>query len=344
LSSLQGIVIVKKMTTPVKERQFESDEKLKMPSAFIWRRLHSILGLWLVLYLFEHLLVNSQAALFFQDDGYGFVTAVNKLEALPYLKVIELVFLGLPFLVHGIWGMYYAWTAKPNSYRSNGSLPELPQYKRNRAYTWERITAWLLVFGVVAHVVHMRFWSYPVFVEQTGKQNYMVRVSYDRGLPLVAEKLNVKLYQAQDIQHKQEELKNHEEELEKVTAEPSNEAYVNLLDQVQSKKQWLQAARKKKLKPGEVLGSSPNPGGAFFLMVRETFKSPLMVILYSIFVITAAYHAFQGLWAFMIRWGITLTRRSQKRMRTITHFLMGLVMLLGLWAAWGTYWTFQFQK
>ena len=90
------------MTTPLKERQFESDERVKIPGAFIWRRLHSLLGLWLVIYLCEHLLVNSQAALFFHDDGYGFVTAVNKLEALPYLRVIELVFLGLPFLLHGV--------------------------------------------------------------------------------------------------------------------------------------------------------------------------------------------------------------------------------------------------
>lgn len=35
-----------------------------LPSAFIWRRAHSLTGLWLVLFLIEHLLTNSQAALF----------------------------------------------------------------------------------------------------------------------------------------------------------------------------------------------------------------------------------------------------------------------------------------
>jgi len=331
------------MATPIRERQFESDEKLKIPQAFVWRRLHSLLGLWLAIYLFEHLLINSQAALFFRDNGYGFISAVNKLEALPYLKVIELVFLGLPFLLHGVWGIYYAWTAKPNSFHSVGASPQLPQYKRNRAYTWERITAWLLIFGIIAHVVHMRFWAYPTSVEKSDERHYMVRVSYDLGLPSVADKLKVQLFTFQEIQQKEELLKKQENQLKNVVEDPSNEAYIHFLDQIQDEKKWLEAAKRKTLKANEVLGFSPSPGAAFYLLVRDTFKNPLMVILYSLFVLAASYHAFQGLWTFMIRWGITLTRRSQKRMRTLTNILMGTVMLLGLWAAWGTYWTIQFQ-
>ena len=44
-----------------------------IPRAFIWRRLHSLMGLWLVLFLGEHLLTNSQAALWLGDNGKGFV-------------------------------------------------------------------------------------------------------------------------------------------------------------------------------------------------------------------------------------------------------------------------------
>lgn len=63
-----------------------------IPKAFIWRRLHSLMGLWLVLFLIEHLLTNSQAALWLGDNGRGFVNMVNAIHNLPYLEVIELTF------------------------------------------------------------------------------------------------------------------------------------------------------------------------------------------------------------------------------------------------------------
>ena len=280
------------MTTPTAEKTFESDEKVKLPEPFIMRRLHSLLGVWLVLYLCEHLLVNSQVALFFEDGGSGFVDAVNKIHGLPYLKVIEAVFLGVPFLIHGIWGVIYALTGKLNAHKTNGSKPALPQYKRNRAYSWQRITSWLLLVGILAHVVHMRFIEYPDKIVRGDEPFYRVRVTEDRGLEKTVLKLKATLEQEDN----------------------------------------------------RLLALAPSPGAAFLLIVRETFKSPLMVILYSLLVVASAYHAFNGLWTFMITWGVTLTRRSQKVMRSITNVLMGIVMFLGLMAAWGTFWATQFQN
>ncbi len=75
-----------------------------IPREFIWRRAHSLTGIWLVLFLIEHLFTNSQAALYIGDDGLGFVSSVNWLKNLPYLQVIEIFLLGVPFLIHGIWG------------------------------------------------------------------------------------------------------------------------------------------------------------------------------------------------------------------------------------------------
>ena len=280
------------MTTPVKEKTFASDERVKLPRPFILRRLHSILGIWLVLYLCEHLLVNSQAALFFEDEGYGFVEAVNKIHAIPYLKMVEVLFLGLPFLIHGVWGVIYLLTGKLNAHKTDGSKPALPQYKRNKAYSWQRITSWILLAGILAHVVHMRFIEYPERVVQGDKYVYSVKLKEDRGLEETVRKLKVTLERGQN---------------------------------------------------GSLRALAPNPGTAFLLIVRETFKSPLMVILYSLLVIASAYHAFNGLWTFMITWGLTLTRRSQRVMRSITTVLMGIVMFLGLMAAWGMYWVTQFQ-
>jgi len=287
------------MTTPVKEKHFLADETLKLPRPFILRRLHSLLGVWLVIYLCEHLLVNSQAAFFFEDDAYGFVSMVNKIHDLPYLKVIELVFLGVPFAIHGLWGIKYALTARLNARQTDGSEPSLPQYKKNVAYSWQRITSWLLLVGILAHVIHMRFLEYPEKSTQDGIHQYNVRVQYDAGLPHVAEKLHVKLYDRSET---------------------------------------------KPLKKGQLLAVAPSAGAAFFLILRETFENPMMVLLYTLLVIAASFHAFNGLWTFMITWGITLTRRSQKVMRKITTTLMWLVTLLGLIAVWGTYWTTLFHK
>lgn len=328
------------MATPVHEKTFASDERVKLPRPFILRRLHSLLGLWLVLYLSEHLFVNSQAALFFQDEGQGFVSAVNRIHNIPYLKAVELLFLGLPFLIHGIWGMFYALSGKLNAHKTDGSRPALPQYRRNRAYSWQRITSWLLVFGILAHVLHMRFIDYPAHTQYGATTNYMTVMTYDKGLPRVADKLKVTLYDNQGILQKSQDLQKLEGQL---SANLSITEQAALQDKIEQQQGWLKAATSKKLKPGQVLGSAPNAGSAFFLIVRETFKSPLLVILYSLFVIAAAYHAFNGLWTFLITWGVTLSRRSQRVARLTTTTLMGIVMFLGLMAAWGTYWTFHFQ-
>ncbi len=89
---------------------------------------------------------------------------------------------------------------------------------------------------------------------------------------------------------------------------------------------------------------APNPGTAFFLLVRDMFKNPIYVILYSIFVVAAAFHAFNGFWTAMITWGLTVTDRSQRIMGIVTRSLMWIVGFLGLVAIWGTYWTTLLQR
>lgn len=325
------------MTTPVREKSFPTDKALKLPRPFLLRRIHSLLGIWLVIYLFEHLLVNSQAALFFEDDGYGFVSMVNKIHAIPYLKVVEVLFLGVPFFIHGVWGILYALSGKLNAHKTDGTKPSLPQYRRNRAYSWQRITSWLLVVGILAHVIQMRFIEYPVKIQKGDVGQYMVPLKADRYLPLVAEKIFVKLYDQQEIDEKKATLRKEEEKLKGMSEQ--EEGYFPLLNEVQEEQEWQKGAAQKPLQEGEVLAVAPSAGAAFLLIVRQTFKSPLMVILYSLLVVASAYHGFNGVWTFMITWGVTLTRRSQARMRALTSILMGVVMILGLMAAWGTYWT-----
>lgn len=296
-----------------------------IPQDFLWRRLHSLTGFFFVLFLIEHLLVNSQAALFLGDDGEGFVSAVNGIHNFPYLPLIEIFLLGVPIIIHMVWGIKYLQTSLPNSTHSDGSTPSLQEYPRNKAYTWQRITSWILLIGIIAHVVQMRFIEEPLSVKLGHEEFYLVRLGQDEGLSTLAARLNVKLFDPAAIQALQKE--NPEAmatPVERQAAEQHN--------------QWLEALQSRRLKSGHIVAQAPDFGTAELLVVRETFKSSYMIALYTIFVLAACFHGFNGLWTFMIKWGITLTTRSQAFMLKVSTFLMVLIAFFGLAAIWGTYW------
>lgn len=304
-----------------------------VPQAFVWRRLQSLMGLWLVIFLIEHLFVNSQAALFIGDDGKGFIKSANALESLPYLQIIEILLLGLPILIHTIWGIMYLFTAKYNSFGNDGKSPYLPEYSRNHAYTWQRITAWVLIVGIAAHVVHMRFIERPISTEQGSQNYYLAKVNIDPGLYTLAERLNVNLYDANKIKDAEQNI----------TPMPKDNILQTPQDLVQQqafhqRQEGIEALRKRPLKPGQAIAVANDFGTAELLMLRETFKMPVMLVLYTLFVFAACYHAFNGLWTFLITWGVTLSQRSQKFMLKAATGLMVLIGLLGLAAIWMTYW------
>jgi succinate dehydrogenase / fumarate reductase, cytochrome b subunit len=283
-----------------------------IPCAFIWRRAHSLTGIWLVLFLIEHLFTNSQAALYVGDDGIGFVRSVNWLKELPYLQAIEIFLLGVPLLIHGLWGVHYLFTSKFNSFRTDGTKPSLPQYPRNQAYTWQRITSWILLFGILAHVIQMRFIEYPNSAKLDGKQYYMLPIHLDSGLYPLSKRLDFELYDEAKIK--------------------------GYIDQFGQKQELAHALVEQHLSKNQVLAVSPSFGTIELLMVRDTFKSPLMILLYTGLVLAACFHAFNGLWTSMISWGVALTAASQRLMRKMAVGLMVIVAFLGLAAIWGTYW------
>lgn len=264
----------------------EAPKPAKTPSSeFIWRRVHSLMGLWITLYLVEHLLVNSQAALWLGENGKGFIRMVNSLESLPYLHFVEALFIGLPLVVHGVWGIQRIFTSKSNLH-SIGDKPSLP-YRRNRAYTLQRWTSWILLFGIVGHVVQMRFVEQPQKKRVGQKEEYSVRVHLDEALPPLAEKLDVEL---------------------------------------------------RTVNEKEAIAVAKDPGTAMLLMVRNTFQSLTLSILYSIFVLAAAFHGCNGIWTFLITWGALLSYRSQKAFIPISAIGTGLLCFLGFAAIWGSFW------
>lgn len=303
------------------------------PAAFFWRRLHSFTGLVLIAFIIFHLLTNSQAALFIGDDAAGFIRDANWIHDLPYLPVIEFVVILLPFVIHSLWGLKYLWTGKSNSLPTDGSKPQLQGYARNQFYTWQRLTSWILLIGVIGHVGQMRFADYPAAAQIENHKYYVTNVSFDEGLYTLAARLNFSLLTKEQVLHQQKSI----EQLN-LYANPSTPVELLANQWIEQKKLWLKALESKPIGPGEIVALTPNFGTAELLMVRDTFKSPIMMGLYTGFVIAAVFHAFNGLWTFLITWGLLLSDRSQLYMKWISVALMFILGAMSLSAIWLTYW------
>ncbi len=320
----------------------------KVPKAFIWRRLHSLMGLWFVLFLIEHLLTNSQAALWLGDNGRGFVNMVNGLHNLPYLQAIEITLLGVPILIHIVLGVKYLFTSKSNVIKGDGSTPYIPK-ARNYAYTLQRITSWILLFGILLHVYKFRFLEYPESVEVGASTFYLVKVDVDEGLYTVADRMNVALIDSAGIQQEKEALENNQSGKE-LSAEmsaarqqpfdiwngPLSEEYnaqkaltFSAAQRYEEQERWVAKLEKVTLHPHQILAATPDFGTATLLTVRDTFKQPIYIALYTIFVFAACFHAFNGFWTFLISWGWVLKMAAQRAWVGVSVALMLFMIFLG---------------
>lgn len=326
-----------------------------IPKAFIWRRLHSLMGLWLVLFLMEHLLTNSQAALWLGDNGAGFVSMVTLIHNLPYIQVIELTLIGVPIVIHGIWGIKYLLTSKSNSRKTDGSAPYLP-LRRNRAYTWQRITSWILLVGIVGHVIKFRFVDYPERVSLGDSTVYLIKISMDDGLYTVADRLHAILYDKYQIAKERENLEKRKTEMTPSTLGTEKEEFnfwtgpvpqgysdikahvLEAAQKYQEQAKFVVSLEKEKLSPGQVVAVAKEFGTASLLAVRNTFKNPIYIGLYTIFVLAACFHAGNGFWTFLITWGWVLKMSAQRAWATVSLVLIAILLFLGLAAIWGTYW------
>jgi succinate dehydrogenase / fumarate reductase cytochrome b subunit len=320
-----------------------------IPKPFVLRRLHSITGLMLTIFLFEHLLTNSQAALWIGQDGAGFIRMVNVIHDLPFLQVIEWMLIGFPFLIHGYLGVKVALQARIKSLPTDGSRPSLPQYARNQAYTWQRITSWVLLLGVLLHVAHFRFIRQPVTLQNGVNSNYLVKLSMDPGLYTVADRLQVALFNPAQIEQERALLRQEQQSFNvlALTEEGSNPSAAlpapSIATQVES--QHLQAFRRYaealsdfQLSADEVVGVAQNFGTALLMTVRDSLKVWWVCLLYTLLVLSGSFHAFNGLWIFCVHWGVVLSANSQRALAHLCMASVALFAFLGLAAVWGTYW------
>lgn len=321
--------------------------------SFFLSRLHSLTGIFLVLFLIEHLLTNSQAALWLGDDGTGFVDMVNWIHSLPYLKAIEIGLLAVPFAIHMWWGVLYLRQGSSNSRIIPHSMhrPRLP-LARGISYSWQRITAWLLLVGVIGHVLHMRILSHPM---DLGTHQYGLQVEMDPGLYTLAPRLGIEIYTLDKIEHELQKLSEKQQNHQMLDSSILEQAaassqYNELLAQEKAFEQSLQISREKlhrvtSLLIGKssnaVILATPDFGTAALMLVREAFKSTTMCWLYTFYVLAAVFHACNGLWTAGIVWGWTPSVAGQNVSMLISRLLMIKLAVLGLCAIWLTNFNLQ---
>lgn len=312
----------------------------KLPKDFFWRKIHSLTGIFLFIFLFEHLFTNAQAALI--EDGKGFVKMVDWIHDIPFLPFIEVFILGACFVVHIVLGIFYLKDSAHNVWKNQGNNPSLSHLVNNWAYTWQRVTAWILLFAIAIHVVDMRIMRYPKSAKIEGKEWYMQTLSMDRGLYSLSDRLGVSLYDAKKIA----DLKAENISAKKTkTLWPEKTFYSaeeeKIIIEEQSKrehKHWVDTMKSHNLAEDQVLAISTSFGKMNLLMVRDSFKDPIYLFGYSLFVLAATFHACNGMWTACIVWGVTLSQQSQVISRKITNLIFLLLSFLGLSAVWGTYW------
>lgn len=110
-------------------------------NSFFNRRVHSLLGVFPVgLFLLEHFFTNSFAL----KGAQSYNDKIAFFESLPYLLAIEAVFIFIPILFHGIYGLYIVYTGQANQLKYG--------YFRNWMYMIQRVTGVILIFYIGWHV------------------------------------------------------------------------------------------------------------------------------------------------------------------------------------------------
>jgi succinate dehydrogenase / fumarate reductase cytochrome b subunit len=115
-------------------------------TSFIWRKLHSLLGVIPIgAFLVEHLLSNFEAL----KGPAAYAAQVKFLNSLPLVRVLEWVFIFLPLLYHGVYGVYI-WI------RGKSNVVYYP-WAGNWMYVAQRYTG-LIAFAYIGyHVATQRF-------------------------------------------------------------------------------------------------------------------------------------------------------------------------------------------
>ncbi|OGN59709.1 MAG: hypothetical protein A3F40_04565 [Chlamydiae bacterium RIFCSPHIGHO2_12_FULL_27_8] len=270
-------------------------ENIKISKEFILSRLQSLMGLAVTFFLFEHLLTNSQIVLFF-DDGSRFIKLVNFYQSIPYLKLVEIIFIAIPFLLHILIGIRYLINTDLNSFPSNGKRAQILS-SRNIAFSIQRLSAYIIGIILIFHVVEMRFIKYPIKIANS---QFLVRLNPNKDLEKAAKRLDIRLIRKNDL---------------------------NLIKEFE--------IENIKLKDNKIFAVANTFGKATLISVYNTFQNPFEIFLYSIFVIACAYHAINGLYTFLLSWGVIFSLKHERFFSILACFIALILTLIGLTSIFG---------
>jgi succinate dehydrogenase / fumarate reductase cytochrome b subunit len=115
-------------------------------TSFLWHKLHSLLGIVpLGAFLLEHLLSNFEAL----KGPMAYGLQVKFLNSLPVVRVLEWVFIFLPLLYHGLYGVWI-WL------RGKANVVYYP-WAGNWMYVVQRYTGLIAFVYIIQHVARQRF-------------------------------------------------------------------------------------------------------------------------------------------------------------------------------------------
>jgi succinate dehydrogenase / fumarate reductase, cytochrome b subunit len=115
-------------------------------NSFLLRRLHSLSGIVPIgAFLLEHFISNFEA--FKGPEAYG--RQVAFLNSLPLVLGLEIFFIWIPILFHGLYGVYIWWNGDSN-------LAEYP-WQGNWLYAAQRWTGIIALIYMIQHTYYLRF-------------------------------------------------------------------------------------------------------------------------------------------------------------------------------------------
>ncbi|MFZ0746906.1 MAG: succinate dehydrogenase [Terracidiphilus sp.] len=115
-------------------------------TSFLWHKLHSLLGVIPIgAFLIEHLLSNFEAL----KGPVAYGAQVKFLNSLPLVRVLEWVFIFLPLLYHGLYGLWI-WL------RGKSNIVYYP-WAGNWMYVAQRYTGLVAFAYILQHVIRQRF-------------------------------------------------------------------------------------------------------------------------------------------------------------------------------------------
>jgi succinate dehydrogenase/fumarate reductase cytochrome b subunit len=119
---------------------------------FWLRRVHSLTGLILGLYIIFHLIVNATLAEGFRAGALQIVyqKQVNSIQSMPFLGLFVFFAVYLPLAFHLLYGIRLIWLGKPNV----GTYP----FGLNVFYLFQRVSSLIIVAFLAFHVTAMKGW------------------------------------------------------------------------------------------------------------------------------------------------------------------------------------------